>query len=224
MCGRYVLHGPPSRYLEHFALAGGFDLPPRFNVAPSQILPVLSQDADGGRRFVMARWGLIPSWVKDPAKLNRPINAKAETAPAKPMFRHAFRKGRVLVPADGYYEWKLVAGKKQPYLIRMRDLAPFAMAGLLEHWHGPEHEVQTFAILTTEANPAMREIHARMPAIIRPEHYASWLDPRHADAAALQAMLTPYPERLMEVYPVGRRVNSPANDDPGLLERLTEEA
>ena len=145
---------------------------------------------------------------------------KAETAAIKPMFRGAFRKNRVLVPADAFYEWKVVAGKKQPYLIRMRDGAPFGMAGLLERWRGPEGEVQTFAVLTTEANALMAEIHNRMPAIIRPGDYASWLDPEVSDVVLLQGMLGPYPERAMEAYPVSRRVNSPANDGPDLIEPL----
>lgn len=156
---------------------------PRFNVAPSQVLPVVRQDGDGHRAFLMARWGFIPSWAKDTEGMPKPINAKAETAAIKPMFRHAFRKSRVLVPADAFYEWKVVAGKKQPYLIRMRDQSPFGMAGLLEHWHGPEGEGEgeavTFTILTTEPNPLMATIHDRMPAIIRPKDYASWLDPGH---------------------------------------------
>lgn len=195
---------------------------PRFNVAPSQMLPVVRQHSDGTRDFVFARWGLIPSWVKDPAKLNRPINAKAETAAIKPMFRHALRKSRILVPADAFYEWKSLAGAKQPYLIRMRDQAPFGMAGLLEHWQSPEGDVQTYAILTTEPNPLMAQIHDRMPAIIRPEDYASWLDPDVTDAPALQGLLSPHAEDLMDAYPVSRRVNSPANDGPDLLEPLEE--
>ena len=220
MCGRYVIFGPPSRYRDHFETGEAFDMGPRFNVAPSQILPVVRQHSDGRRDFVFARWGLIPSWVKDPATLNKPINAKAETAAIKPMFRHAWRKNRILVPADAFYEWKVVAGVKQPYLIRMRDGAPFGMAGLLEHWQSPEGDVQTFAVLTTEPNPLMAQIHNRMPAIVRPEDYRSWLDPDLTDVTALQAMLGPYPERAMEAYPVSRRVNIPANDAPDLIEPL----
>lgn len=222
MCGRYALYGPQSRYRDQFDTQRGFDLPPRYNVAPSQVLPVVRQDEDGHRDFVMAKWGLIPSWVKDPAELNKPINAKSETVAIKPMFRHAFRKGRVLVPADAFYEWKLVAGKKQPYLIRMLDQSPFGMAGLLEHWLGPEGEVQTFTILTTEPNPLMATIHSRMPAIIRPESYALWLGHGLTEVEALQAILGPYPERLMEAYPVSRKVNSPAHDGPDLIEPMLD--
>lgn len=219
MCGRYAIYGPISRHRENFDVEGDFDFPPRYNIPPSLFLPVIRQEA-GARRFVAARWGLLPSWAKDPKAISQPINAKSETAAIKPMFRHAFRKSRVLVPAAAFYEWKPVAGGKQPYLIRMRDESPFGMAGLLECWNGPEGEVRSFAILTTEPNPLMAEIHNRMPAIISPENYAAWLDPGLSDVEALQGMLGPYPERLMEAYPVSRKVNSPANDGVELVERV----
>ena len=221
MCGRYALYGPQSRYREHFGTVGDLDLAPRFNIAPSQTVPIVRQAITGPRHFLMARWGLIPSWVKDPGDLSKPINAKAETAAIKPMFRHAFRKSRVLVPADAFYEWKPgEGGKKQPYLIRMRDQSPFGMGGLLEHWHGPEGEVLTFTILTTEPNPLMSGIHSRMPVIVRPENYGRWLDPSMDDVAILQGMTGPYPQRLMEAYPVSQRVNNPANEGAELVERV----
>lgn len=218
MCGRYAMYGPVSRYRDHFGVDDAFDFAPRFNVAPSQTMPVVRQGEDGRRHFVAARWGLIPSWVKDPAGISHPINAKGETAAIKPMFRHAFRKGRVLVPADCFYEWQAVAGGKQPYLIRLRDQSPLGLAGLLEHWQGPAGEVLTFAILTTAPNPLMAAIHDRMPAIIRPGDYATWLDPGMTDVEALQALVGPYPERLMEARAISRKVNSPANDGPDLIE------
>lgn len=222
MCGRYALYGPHSRLQAHFATTNDLDPAPHFNIAPSQTVPVVRLSPEGQRDFLLARWGLIPSWVKDPAELNQPINAKAETAALKPMFRHAFRKSRVLVPADCFYEWKLVAGKKQPYLVRMRDESPFGMAGLLEHWAGPEGEILTFAILTTEPNPLMAGIHTRMPAIVQTQDYEQWLDPKLSDVERLQAMLGPYPERLMQAYPVSSKVNRPANDGPDLIEPLRE--
>lgn len=218
MCGRYALYGPHSRYRDQFDTPDDLDWAPRFNIAPSQMVPIVRLLSEGQREFLLAKWGLIPSWVKDPGQISHPINAKAETAAIKPTFRHAFRKSRVLVPADAFYEWKLVAGKKQPYLIRMRDESPFGMAGLLEHWQGPEGELISLAILTTEPNPLMAEIHNRMPAIIQPQDYGLWLNHELADMERLQAMLGPYPERLMEAYPVSRRVNRPMNDDPILIE------
>lgn len=221
MCGRYALYGPSSRYREYFATENELDFSPRFNITPSLLLPVVHQDLDDRRSFLMARWGLVPSWVKDPAEIQQPINAKSETAALKPMFRHAYRTSRVLVPADAFYEWKPEAGGKQPYLIRMRDGAPFGMAGLLEHWQGPSGEVLSFTILTVEANPLMAEIHGRMPVIIRPEDYARWLSPAMVDVTAIQSMVGPYPERFMEAYPVSRKVGNPANDSPELIERIT---
>ncbi len=220
MCGRYALYGPSSRYREHFATEDGFDFAPRFNIAPSLLLPVVHQDLDGRRRFLTARWGLIPSWVRDPSDIQHPINAKSETAALRPMFRHAYRTSRILVPADAFYEWKQEGGTKQPYLIHMRDGVPFGMAGLLEHWQGPGGEVRTFTILTVDANPVMAEIHQRMPAIIRPDDYRRWLDPSLSDVTEIQSMVGPYPERLMEAYPVSRKVGNPANDTPDLVERI----
>ncbi len=220
MCGRYALFGPQSRYQQQFGVVSDYDLAPRFNVCPSTVMPVIQQ-IDGQRLFIPAKWGLIPSWVKDIEGIPKPINARAELAAIKPMFRHAFQKSRVLVPADAFYEWKTNEGRnKQPYLIRMRDESPFGMAGLLEKWNGPQGEITTFTILTTEPNSLMAKIHNRMPVIIHPEDYGRWLDQDLRDIAELQkTMILPYPERLMEAYPVSRKVNSPANEGPELIER-----
>jgi len=220
MCGRYALNRSPAELKAHFDAANELDLKPRYNIAPSQTVPVVRLDEAGNRVFTLARWGLIPSWVKDPEELQHPINAKAETAAIKPMFRHAYRKSRVLVPADGFYEWTAKDGVKQPYLIRLRDGEPMAMGGLLEHWHGPEGDVTTFTILTTSANALMAKIHDRMPVIIKPEDYTSWLDRDFTDVIKIQAMALPYPERLMEAYPVSRKVNSPKNDSADLMEEV----
>lgn len=219
MCGRYTLHGSPAGLKAHFGTANELDLKPRFNIAPSQTVPVIGLDANGNRIFTEARWGLIPSWVKDTAELQQPINAKAETAAIKPMFRHAYRKSRILVPADGFYEW-VVKNGKQPYLIRLKDNEPMGMGGLLEHWQGPEGEVKTFTILTINANPLMAKIHERMPVIIKPEHYGSWLDKEFTGVTKIQEMAQPYPERFMEAYPVSRQVNSPQHDSAELIEAV----
>ena len=219
MCGRFALYGSPAKLKEHFATTNELELKPRFNIAPSQTVPVVQIDETGNRVFTFARWGLIPSWVKDPEELQHPINAKAETAAIKPMFRHAYRKSRVLVPADAFYEWVSKDGK-QPYLIRLRDGEPMGMGGLLEHWQGPEWDVTTFTILTTNANSLMAKIHDRMPVIIKPEDYTTWLDTNFTDVIKIQAMVLPYPERLMEAYAVSRKVNSPKNDSPDLIEEV----
>jgi putative SOS response-associated peptidase YedK len=219
MCGRYTLNRSPAELREHFDAANQPELKPRFNIAPTQTVPIVRLDETGNRVFTLARWGLIPSWVKDPEEVQHPINAKAETAAIKPMFRHAYRKSRVLVPADAFYEWTPKDGK-QPYLIRMRDGAPMGMGGLLEHWHGPEGDVTTFTILTTNANSLMAKIHDRMPVIIKPEDYATWLDTNFTDVIKIQAMALPYPDRFMEAYPVSRKVNSPKYDSPDLIEEV----
>lgn len=219
MCGRYALYGNPSRYQDRFATIESFDFGERFNIAPSSVVPVVKQEADGTRHLVLAKWGLVPAWCKDPKTLHAPINAMAETAAIKPMFRSAFRKSRVLVPADAFYEWQKTADKKVPHLIRMKDQTPFGMAGLLEHWRAPSGEdLVTFTILTTDANPLVASIHNRMPVIVAPEHYGIWLDPEMDNVEKLQAILTPFPERLMEAYPIGTLVNSPRNDRSEIVE------
>lgn len=217
MCGRYALYGFPPKLQEHFGTTNELEFVPHFNIAPTQTVPVVRVDAAGQRIFTLARWGLIPSWVNDSTEIQHPINAKAETAAIKPMFRHAFRKSRVLVPADAFYEWQAVTDGKQPWLIRLKEDEPMGMGGLLEHWQGPQGEVLTFSILTTESNPLMVKIHDRMPVIIRPENYATWLDPEFTDVNQLQMMARPYPERFMKTYPVSRRVNSPQHDSADLI-------
>jgi len=161
---------------------------------------------------------LLPSWVKEPGKLAQPINAKVETAGEKPMFRHAFKRSRVLVPASGFYEWVPAAGYKQPYFIRpVGGEALFGFGGLLEHWEGPTGSVLTFAILTTAANELMRPIHDRMPLIIRPEDYAAWLDPGVTDAKMVLERVGDYPTAEIEAYPVGRGVGNPRAQGSGLV-------
>lgn len=220
MCGRYVLTGPVSRYTEYFDAESTLDFEPRYNIAPSLVLPVIRRSPDGHRELVPAKWGLLPSWVKDPVEITHPINAKAETVAIKPMFRAAFKTSRVLVPVDAYYEWQAVAGGKEPFLIRLRDGSPMGVAGLLERWQGPAGVVQTFTILTTEPNVLMARIHNRMPAIIQPENFDAWLGGSAADVNSLLGMLSPYPERLMEAYQVSKAVNNPAHEGPSLIEPL----
>jgi putative SOS response-associated peptidase YedK len=224
MCGRYALYGPHSRLRERFDIQDDFpEFPPRFNVAPGSIMPVIRQEPDGRRKVEFAQWGMIPSWATDTANIPHPINAKVETAAIKPMFRHAFRSNRVLVPADCFYEWKAVAGQKLPFLIRMRDREPFGMGGLLECREGQSGVETTFAILTTNANPLVAEIHDRMPVIIRPEDYDRWLDPENRDVGNLLALTGPHPERLMESFRIGRQINRPEAEGHELIAPVTEE-
>lgn len=220
MCGRYALYGPQSRLREQFGVEPA-DLEERYNIAPSQDAPIVRCGADGERELIYARWGLIPSWVKEPGKLAQPINAKIETAGEKPMFRHAFKRSRVLVPASGFYEWVPVARTKQPRFVRtIGGEALFGFGGLVEHRDGPEGPVLTFAILTTVANDLMRPIHDRMPVIVRPADYAAWLDPGVTDAHLVRELVGEYPPAGMEAYPVGRAVGNPRAQGPALVEHL----
>lgn len=208
--------------VELFRLAGAPDLMPRYNIAPTQDAPIIRL-AEGGaaRRIGLLRWGLLPHWAKSPATAARMINARSETAADKPAFREAFRQRRCLVPADGFFEWKKDERGKQPYLIGNRDETPFAMAGLWEWWPGsPEHEdaIESFTILTTTPNDLVRPLHDRMPVILAPDDHERWLDPGLEDPEAIRALCRPHPAETMVARPVSRRVNSPANDDPGCIE------
>ena len=220
MCGRYTLRTPVETLAEEFGITGPLpEVPTRFNVAPTQeVAAVLEEDEK--RKLKMLRWGLIPSWADDPAIGNRMINARSETAAQKPSFRSAFRKRRCLVLADGFYEWQKTASGKQPYYIRMGDGSPFAFAGLWESWGKYGEEVRSCTILTTEANGLVGEIHHRMPVILPAEEYDLWLDPDMGEAEPLLDLLRPYPDDLMEAYPVSRFVNSPSNDSEQCVESL----
>jgi putative SOS response-associated peptidase YedK len=218
MCGRYTLVTPAKKLAEEFSLdASSVDLPPNYNVAPTQgVAAVLSEG--GERRLEILRWGLIPPWADDPQIGSRMINARAETAPEKPSFRKAFRERRCLIPADGFYEWKRTNGSKQPYYIHMKDERSFAFAGLWESWNdnsGPA--IRSCTILTTGPNALVAGVHNRMPVILPAGSYDAWLDPE-AERDELAALLAPYPEDEMEAYPVSRFVNSPSNNDPRCIE------
>jgi putative SOS response-associated peptidase YedK len=217
MCGRFSLFTPAPDLAGLFDLAGFPELAPRYNIAPTQ--PVAAVRAcDSGRELVRLRWGLVPPWSRDTKVA--PINARAEKAADKPMFRAALRKRRCLIPADGFYEWLALAGakRKQPHCFRARDERPFAFAGLWERWVGPDGPVESCAILTTEANDLVRPVHDRMPVILPERHWAAWLDAGLQDAAALVPLLRPFPADAMRAYPVGSMVNSPRNDWPACLE------
>jgi len=218
MCERFALYSSPEKIQSHFATFDELELEPRYNIAPAQTVAVIHADETGKRMFTLARWGLIPSWVEDTDEMQQPINAKAETAAIKPMFRHAYRTSRILIPADAFYEWSQRDGK-QPYLIKLKDDVPMGLGGLLECRHGYEGAIMTFTILTTSANAntLMSHIHDRMPVIIKPEDYSAWLDSKLTDVIKIQAMAQPYPERLMEAYPVSSNVNNPQYDAADLI-------
>jgi putative SOS response-associated peptidase YedK len=217
MCGRYSQTADLEVLRERFGFTASDveELKPRYNIAPSQAAPVLVED--GGRRLKLFRWGLIPAWTKDASVGQKLINARAETLAVKPGFRESFRVRRCLVLADGFYEWRVRAGGvKQPVRIALKTRAPFAMAGLWDEWAAPDGgPARTFAIVTTAASSALRDIHERMPAVLGPVESARWLDPK-APAESLSALLRP--KAGFEFYPVSPLVNSPRNDSPACLE------
>jgi len=215
MCGRYTLTSSGEELALLFDIS---DLPmvlPRYNLAPTQEAAVVRVPAPGEpRRLDLLKWGLIPYWAKEASIGNRMINARSESVAEKPAYRWSFRKKRCLIPADGFYEWKKEGKLKQPYLIHRQDGKPFAFAGLWSSWKSPDQErpIETFTILTTDANDLLRPLHDRMPVIVDPENFDLWLDPKIEDAAKLQPLLAPHAVDGFETFPVSRAVNSPAND------------
>jgi putative SOS response-associated peptidase YedK len=214
MCGRFTLTDPREALSHLFPLLDFPDVPPNYNVAPTQAVLAVRVPAGRDRpEPALLRWGLVPSWADDPAIGNRLINARAETAAEKPAFRSAFRQRRCLVLADGFYEWQKVGGTKQPYRFRLRDGAPFAFAGLWEHWEKGGRAVASCTVLTTEANALVKPLHERMPVILAPADFERWLDPKSAKGPELQALLRPYPAEAMAAYPVDPRVNNARHND-----------
>ncbi len=225
MCGRYSLKTLTDALAEHFQLTTSPSLPPRYNIAPSQPIAIIRVHASReNRECVLARWGLLPSWAKDPGIGNRMIIARAETVAEKPAFRGPLAHSRCLVPADGYYEWQRegrMGQRKQPFYIRLRGGRPFAFAGLWESWAGPDGTiVESCALLTTEPNASLKAIHDRMPVILAPTDYAVWLDPAVRQAQLLQPLFRPYPAEEMTAWPVSLRVNDPGHDDAACIEPL----
>jgi putative SOS response-associated peptidase YedK len=220
MCGRYELHTHPAALALAFGLAAPPDLAPRYNIAPTQQVPIVRQNAVGTRELVEVRWGLVPRWAKDPSIGARLINARAETAAERPAFSNAFRRHRCLLPADGFYEWKTTQQGKQPVRVAMKNGEPLGLAGLYERWLAPDGEVlDSCTILTTPANALLAGVHDRMPVIIAPQDYARWLDPAANEVADL---LAPYPAEAMTWYPISMRVNAVRNDDATLIEHIAD--
>ena len=228
MCGRFSNRFTWKELHERLDLIGTpLNLRPRYNVAPSQDVAAV-RASNGARTLAMLRWGLIPSWAKDPAIGHKLINARSETAAEKPSFRSAFRHRRCLIPADGFYEWQRRGGTRQPWLFGLRDGAPMIFAGLWERWTVPEaaaltgslaerspsDAVETCTILTTAANETVAPVHGRMPVILTPDAWSPWL-------AGEQVPLGPYPADAMTAHPVSTHVNRPANDDPRCVEPVS---
>lgn len=211
MCGRYELSSHPAAIALAFGLPHPPDLTPRYNIAPTQQVPIVRLNAAGERELAQVRWGLVPRWAKDPAIGVRMINARGETLTIKSAYRNAYARHRCLLPVNGFYEWQMTPAGKQPLHIGMRDGRPFGLAGLFERWLSPEGEVlDTCTIVTTSASEALRSVHERMPVIVPAAHYTRWLDAASTDVADL---VVPWSGEPLRVYPVSRRVNAVHNDD-----------
>ena len=223
MCGRFSQTATPEIIAEQFQVQESPLFQPRYNIAPSQHIAAIRIETDTTtRNLVMLRWGLIPSWAKDPKIGNQCINAKAETVAEKPSFRSALKKRRCLVVATGFYEWQMRGPVKQPMWIGLRSKRPFAFAALWEHWKPTEGEsLETCTIITTEPNELMQPIHNRMPVILAPSSYDQWLDPTFQQAEPLKALLRPYPSEELMAYSVSTLVNNPRHDAPQCLELVS---
>ena len=218
MCGRYTITSAPEAFRRLFGYPEQPNFPPRYNIAPTQPIPVVRLD-EGERHFVLMRWGLLPSWVKDPKDFPLLINARGESVIGKPAFRNAMKRRRCLIPADGFYEWKPAGGRKQPFYIRAKSGRPIAFAGLWETWEGPNgEEIDTAAIVTTRANGLLSGIHDRMPVIVPEAAFDLWLNCAEVDAVTVSAMIAPAPEDVLEAFPVSTAVNRTANDSGKLIE------
>jgi putative SOS response-associated peptidase YedK len=218
MCGRYRLSRRKQLVKEYFDTASDAeDWNPRYNIAPTQPVPVIRQHPkEPVRELSLMRWGLIPTWAKDSSVAASMINARSETASTKPAFRDAMKSRRCLIPADGFYEWAKTGKGKQPYCFEVNDGELFAFAGLWDRWKDASGKwLKTCSILTTAPNAVTSAVYDRMPVIIDPDAYDVWLDPEMTNVAAASDLLKPYDARLMRCYPVSTRVNHVANDDEG---------
>ena len=236
MCGRYTLVMPPQLWLDQFSITGGhLDLAPRFNIAPTQQVPVV-RSSRGENNLSLMRWGLVPFWAKERNTRYAMINARDDKILETRSYVGPFKSKRCLIPATGYFEWQKGPGKsKQPMLIRLKTGEPFAFAGIWELWHdradpgAPEQRsadlincVLSCSIITTAPNALMEPIHDRMPVILSPELYQEWMDPANQDLGGLKEMLLPFDPGLMEAFPVSSRVNSARNEGPDLVEPVQQ--
>ncbi|MBX5481592.1 MAG: SOS response-associated peptidase [Myxococcaceae bacterium] len=227
MCGRFTLKTSPKALQEELGILVPSELAPRFNIAPSQRIAVVTNTAanTGERKVELFKWGLIPSWAKDPKIGNRMINARAETLVEKPSYRTALKKRRCVILADGFYEWRAEGKKKLPLHIRLKSQKPFAMAGLWEIWKDPNGElVPSCTIITTGANDFMSRIHDRMPVIIPKDRLNEWLAPDPKEVQDLLPLLQPWAGDDLEAYPVSPLVNSPSNEGPECAQPAPEQA
>lgn len=222
MCGRFSLFQNGDDIVLRFCIANDIEnYSKRYNIAPSQNVLVVINDGRNNRAGYL-KWGLVPFWAKDPSVGNRFINARAETLAERAAFKHAFKKQRCLIVADGFYEWKKENKRKQPYRIQLKNNKLFAMAGLWDRWRGQDgKELFSCTIITTAANDLISSVHNRMPVILHPQVENIWLDKKNDDHLSfLQSLLMPYETEEWEIYPVSTKINSPKYDEPALIERV----
>ena len=223
MCGRFVITSPPAALRLIFGYIEQPNFPPRHNVAPTQPIPVVIVE-NGARHFRLMRWGLLPTWVKDPRKFTLLINARSETVTEKPAFKNAIKRRRCLVPADGYYEWQVSGNRKRPHFIHRRDDQPMGFAALAETWIGPNgEELDTVAIVTAPASADLAVLHHRVPVTITPDDFERWLDCSDDSAESVMALLTAPEEGEFAWHEVSTRVNKADNDDAQLILPITAE-
>ncbi|MCL6458579.1 MAG: SOS response-associated peptidase [Gorillibacterium sp.] len=226
MCGRFTITISLDELYEMFRLEDigvyvNTPFPPRYNVAPTQMVPAIIGNMEGKRKLGELRWGLIPSWAKDEKIGYQMINAKAETVAEKPAFKASFVRKRCMIPVDGFYEWKKSGTTKQPYRIVMKDRPAFGLAGLYDTWTNPAGlKVSSCTIITTTPNELMANMHDRMPVILRRADESAWLDRTNQDIVLLKAMLQPYDATAMRAYKVSSAVGNVKNDSPELIEQL----
>jgi putative SOS response-associated peptidase YedK len=215
MCGRYVLAASPELVQKEFNLDSAPKLAPRYNIAPTQPVAIITNDAP--KELTIVKWGLIPSWSKDAKIASTLINARSETADSKPSFRSAFKYRRCLIPVTGFYEWLATDDGKIPHFIHVKNQELASFAGLWEVWRNPEgDEVWTCSILTTDANEKIQHLHHRMPVILDEKDRDTWLD-KSTDVNELRLLMKIYDSDKIDLYPVSKAVNSVKNDDSSLL-------
>ena len=223
MCGRYNLITDSETLIDFFdidqVLFDPAELGERYNIAPSQNVPII-RNSGQGNEMLLARWGLVPHWSREAKTKYATINVRAETVAEKPTYRDAFRRKRCLIPASGFYEWRRDADGKTPHHIKLPGNSLIAFAGLWDHWQKQDEGFDSCAIIVTEASLAMRPIHARMPVILNPAQYNSWLNATRYDRARLESMLVPYAGAL-EINRISRLVNSPKNDGPDIVKPVS---
>ena len=214
MCGRFAFYSPAEAAAALFEFDASFTTEPRYNIAPTQLVPVVRHTQTGGREFTMLRWGLVPFWARDPSIGNRMINARAETLAEKPAYRSAYQKRRCLILADGFYEWRKERAGKTPYFISLANGQPFAFAGLWEAWtdRSTGESLQTTAIVTTAANEFLKDLHDRMPVVLQPDTATLWLS---GDPDVLDAVTANPPQ--FQAWPVDRKVNNAGTEGPELV-------